>query len=244
MRVGVYVDGYNLYFGGRSICGRETVGWRWLDLKTLALRTLQEGSTWDIPRSLRVVYCTARISGQNNQGAVHDQDVYLRALQTEGATDVIEYGYYVSRVATAPLATSGKKGRPKITRPAWPLMVKDGTQGNDIPDAMFMASVARREEKGSDVNVATHMLWDVLMKDVDAVIVISNDSDLRYPIQQVRTLVPVGLVNPTSRYPAGALNGHSTDGVGKHWWYQLTRQDLESSQLPARVGHLHRPAGW
>jgi hypothetical protein len=26
----------------------------------------------------------------------------------------------------------------------------------------FIVSVARREEKGSDVNVAAHLLWDVL----------------------------------------------------------------------------------
>jgi hypothetical protein len=31
MRVGVYIDGYNLYSGGRG-----TGGWRWLDLRTPA----------------------------------------------------------------------------------------------------------------------------------------------------------------------------------------------------------------
>lgn len=29
MRVRAYVDGYNLYYGGRSCCGRGTPGWRW-----------------------------------------------------------------------------------------------------------------------------------------------------------------------------------------------------------------------
>ena len=36
MKVGVYVDGYNLYYGGRGICGRGVPGWRWLDLRSLA----------------------------------------------------------------------------------------------------------------------------------------------------------------------------------------------------------------
>ena len=36
MRIGVYVDGFNLYYGARGLCGRGTPGWRWLDLRGLA----------------------------------------------------------------------------------------------------------------------------------------------------------------------------------------------------------------
>ena len=35
MRVGIYIDGYNLYYGGRGICGRGVDGWRWLDLRAM-----------------------------------------------------------------------------------------------------------------------------------------------------------------------------------------------------------------
>lgn len=35
MQVGVYIDGYNLYYGARAICGRSTPGWRWLDLRSM-----------------------------------------------------------------------------------------------------------------------------------------------------------------------------------------------------------------
>jgi hypothetical protein len=52
----------------------------------------------------------------------------------------------------------------------------------DDPDAIFMVSVADREEKGSDVNVATHLLTDVCEQKIDAAVVISNDSDLALPI--------------------------------------------------------------
>ncbi|MFD1546656.1 hypothetical protein [Nonomuraea guangzhouensis] len=48
-------------------------------------------------------------------------------------------------------------------------------------------------------------------------VVISNDSDLRFPIEQVRQHVPVGLVNPSGNYLAGALRGQAADGVGRHW---------------------------
>lgn len=107
-----------------------------------------------------------------------------------------------------------------------------------------MASVARREEKGSDVNVASHLLLDVLTGSVEAAIVISNDSDLAFPVRQARLRVPLGLVNPTKGYPAGALNGAPNDGVGGHWWHQLTAADLTACQLPATVGSTRRPTGW
>lgn len=107
-----------------------------------------------------------------------------------------------------------------------------------------MASVARREEKGSDVNVAAHLLVDVLTKAVDAAVVVSNDSDLKLPIDVARGVVPVGLINPTKGFPAGALNGAPGDGVGGHWWYQLTAADFTAAQLPHQTHGLRKPAGW
>lgn len=52
MKVGVYVDGYNLYYGGRGICGRGTAGWRWLDVRTLAYTVIQSHSGWTGPFDL------------------------------------------------------------------------------------------------------------------------------------------------------------------------------------------------
>lgn len=245
MRVGVYVDGYNLYYGGRAICGRGTAGWRWLDIRAMATAVSTARSPWPGPVDTHVVYCTARIKGAGNAAqAQRDQDVYLRALALAGAVDVIEYGSYVSRTATAPLAVAGPHNRPRLVRADWPIKVQDAA-GGDVSDAVFMASVARREEKGSDVNVAAHLLIDVLTAAVDAAVVISNDSDLRLPVQIARTRVPVGLVNPTTGYPAGALNGDPTAGAGQHWWYQLDRADFTNHQLPTHVDtRITRPTGW
>ncbi|SIO30293.1 NYN domain-containing protein [Agromyces cerinus] len=243
MRVGVYVDGFNLYYGARKLCGRSTAGWRWLDLQQLAASVVAAESGWAGAVVERVVYCTARINGASNPGGQRDQDTYIRALQASGAVHELSMGNYVSRVSTAPLATADRKGRPVITNPAWPLMVQDGG-GAPQPGAVFMASVARREEKGSDVNVASHLLLDVLEGRVDAAVVISNDSDLEFPVVEARKRVPVGLVNPTVGFRAGKLGGAISDGVGSHWWYQLTEADLKAAQLPETVGKLTRPAGW
>lgn len=243
MRIGVYIDGFNLYYGGRGLCGKSTAGWRWLDLRALAGRLVANHSTWANTTIERVVYCTARISGTDNPVGRNEQDAYLTALTNAAAVDHIEYGTYVHRVARAPLATADRNGRPILAHPGGPIMVKDAA-GQDHPDAIFMVSTARREEKGSDVNVASHLLLDILKQDIDAAVMISNDSDLKFPIQTARDRVPVGTVNPSRNHTAGKLRGLPTDGFGNHWWYQLTAADFQACQLPDPVGRVPKPGPW
>jgi hypothetical protein len=242
MRVGVYIDGFNLYYGGRSLCGGGTPGWRWLDLRQLS-DSLVDPTYWPGSRITRIVYCTAPVSARGNASAARDQNIYINALRSTRAADHIEFGKYIEKVRVAPLATPDNKGRPLLVRSAMPMRVKDAG-GNDVPDAMFMASVAYREEKGSDVNVAAHLLIDVLTQTVDAAIVISNDSDLKYPIQHARLLVPVGTVNPGQGRLAGDLRGEPGDGAGRHFWRRLTGADYHGHQLPNPAGNLPRPLGW
>lgn len=110
---------------------------------------------------------------------------------------------------------------------------------------MILATVRNREEKGSDVNVATHLLNDVLSGDVDAAVVVSNDSDLSLPLSFARSHVPVGTINPTSRYLAGALRGTVSEGPGRHWWKQLSANDFRRAQLPNPVdSRFNRPSEW
>lgn len=149
MRIGVYIDGYNLYYGGRGICGRSTVGWRWLDILALAKDLVSTHSGWIDPTIEMVTYCTARISGASNPEGQREQDVYLRALEQTCAATHIAFGNYVARVTTAPLAVAGRNGKPIISHPQWPIMVQDG-YADDVPDARFMASNSRiRSERRS-----------------------------------------------------------------------------------------------
>lgn len=146
MRVGAYIDGFNLYYGGRGLCGRSTPGWRWLDLRSLASDLAGRRTNWRSAQVSRVIYCTARIDGASNQSGQADQDVYLKALLAAGSVDHIEYGTYVARVKTAPLAVKDRQGRPVLAHPSWPIVVQDG-HGSAVPDAVFMVSYANREEK-------------------------------------------------------------------------------------------------
>jgi len=241
--VGVYVDAYNLYYGGRSLCGRGASGWRWLDVRQLAWSIVRGRHSWQGASVVRVVYCTARIDARTNPAGYHDQDVYLKALLASGSVDHIEYGNYATRTKKAMLAEVDSRGRPLIARSRWPVMVRDSS-GLDVRDAQFMVQVLSMEEKGSDVNVAAHLLIDIASSTVDAAVVISNDSDLRLPIQYARSMTPVGTVNPRGGYLAGDLRGNANDGIGNHWWIQLTPEDFFGAQLPSPVGLYHRPKGW
>jgi hypothetical protein len=243
MRVGVYVDGFNLYYGARGLCGRGTRGWRWRDVRALAADLTARRASWSGARVERVVYCTARIDAASNPSGQADQDVYLKALLAAGSVDHIEYGTYVSRVKTAPMAVKDERGQPRLVRPAWPVMIQDG-RGSAVPDAVFMVSYANREEKGTDVNVAAHLLLDVLAGSVDGALVISNDSDLPFPVEQARRHVPVGIVNPSRNYLAGDLRGDPAAGAGRHWWARLSAGDLKNHQLPDPAARYCRPAGW
>jgi uncharacterized LabA/DUF88 family protein len=240
MRVGVYIDGFNLYYGGRALCGAGTPGWRWLDVRALVSGRLP--SSWTGATIERVVYCTARVSGIDDPSSPLDQDRYLRALELSGAVDHIEYGNFVARVRRSPLATAGRKGKPRIVLSEWPVMVKDATRA-DVQGARFVVSHLHREEKGSDVNVATHLLADVFRRDVDAVVVVSNDSDLKLPTALARQHVPVGLLTPAGRL-AGDLAFDRNEGVGRHWQAVLDAAAFAAHQLPDPVGPVAKPAGW
>ncbi|MGA4790943.1 NYN domain-containing protein [Nocardia sp. AB354] len=240
MRVGVYVDAYNLYYGMRDHCGRGTAGWRWLDVRALAQRLCGwQGATID-----RVVYCTAQVDAGDSPGGYARQDAYLKALKQHGSIDVLQLGRYVAWAKTLPLADVLPSGRPRVIKPNGNEVLPAGLPVWDQNGDVFMARVQVREEKGSDVNVATHLLADVFMQHVDAAIVISNDSDLGLPLGIARTLVPVGTVNPGTKPLAGALRGLKTDGPGGHWWGKLSKQHFYSNQMPPTVGRWSKPPSW
>ena len=55
-----------------------------------------------------------------------------------------------------------------------------------IPGLPKWVDILDREEKGSDVNLASHLLLDACHKRFDVALVVSNDSDQLTPIQIVR----------------------------------------------------------
>lgn len=242
MRIGVYIDGYNLYYGGRYLFGREVAGWRWLDMRAV-FTSVAARHGWSPSDPLRIVYCTAHVSGAESRAAQQRQDTYLRALQKSGSVTHFEYGKFQRNIKFAPLGVKNQRGRPVLVTSRLPILIQDAA-ATDVADARFIVSIVNTTEKGSDVNVASHLLRDVYTKSINAAIVVSNDSDLAFPLAVARGLVPVGVINPTKSPLAGKLKGDATDGVGGHWWAALTQADFTSNQLPDPVGHIRRPPGW
>ncbi|MEW9532293.1 NYN domain-containing protein [Microbispora sp. NPDC049125] len=79
VRVGVYVDGFNLYYGLRFLGGRRYL---WLDLHALADRLLKPAQALTVVR-----YFTAPVRGEPR--ALARQQTYQAALQSRGVDVVL-----------------------------------------------------------------------------------------------------------------------------------------------------------
>jgi uncharacterized LabA/DUF88 family protein len=103
--------------------------------------------------------------------------------------------------------------------------------------------VVKTEEKGSDVNLASHLLLDAFRKDCDVAVVISNDSDLRVPIRiaEQELGIKVGIINPQpAKYRSRVLTGT--------FFKQLRPSILADCRLPEVMGdadgEFRKPETW
>jgi hypothetical protein len=109
------------------------------------------------------------------------------------------------------------------------------------------AEVWTPEEKGSDVNLASHLLIDGFRARYDVAVVISNDGDLKEPVHFVRNDLgaPVGVLNPHP-HRSWALSPHQ---LPRGSFYKPIRPGALaasqfSNQLRDRTGVFHKPARW
>jgi NYN domain len=106
--------------------------------------------------------------------------------------------------------------------------------------------VIKSEEKGSDVNLATTLLVDAFDGDFEQAVVVSNDSDLVYPIEVVRQKfgLPVIVLFPCGggRKPSFHLSNVATASP------LVKTAHLAASQFPNPMtdatGTFHKPATW
>lgn len=218
MRTIIYVDSFNIYF--RMLEKRPSL--KWLDLKALCRRLLRPTN-----QIVGIKYYTARVSGRLDAGAPGRQQLYLDALAT-----IPELSMYMGTfLITEKFAglTNPPEFRPRIRLPQpWPDVVK----------------VIKVEEKGSDVNIASHLLLDAFQNTYDVAAVLSNDSDLIEPIRIVTQVLgkPVGLLSPVAN-PNPGLRSVSS------FVRRISVSDLAASQFPNPLilpdGRLlNKPAVW
>lgn len=238
LKVGVYIDGFNLYYGGNHLVGDSS--WKWLDLRKLIKQHIPQSLPWRDCELVRIIYFTSQIREPLEN--FKRQQVYLEALLVSGSVDFIEYGNFVSRMSSN-FAAIGKKDKyDYVTLTYDPLPNEEWFWIE--PTGLVKVSHEKREEKGSDVKLASHLLIDLLTKKLDAAIVVTNDADLAYPIKFAREHVPVGVINPRGPHTARDLLGKSDDGVGNHWWYTLKAENFLSAQLPDEFDGMVKPQKW
>ena len=110
-------------------------------------------------------------------------------------------------------------------------------------DPNKMVKVVKTEEKGSDVNLAAHLVNDGHLGRYESAVLITNDSDLLEPVKMVRyqLKLPVGVLNPQKR-PSRVLVKHAT------FIKKIRAGVLRTSQFPATLrdatGTFHKPAAW
>lgn len=162
-------------------------------------------------------YFTAHVSGRRDRFAPARQQAYLRALAANPMIR-IHKGFFRAHQVSMRLA-------------------------NPTPDGNAWATVWRTEEKGSDVNLATYLLLDAVKDRCQMAVVVSNDSDLREPIRQVRQTpfnIVVWAVNPFQWPKTKMGSDHHID---------LKVADIRDCQLPDTVitpngGAVTRPTEW
>jgi hypothetical protein len=162
-----------------------------------------------------IKYFTARVNPRP-----HDpdqrirQETYWRALRTLPNLSII-LGFFLTHEISMPLA-----GNPKR-----------------------QVQVIKTEEKGSDVNIATHLLIDGFKNNYELAVIVSNDSDLLAPMRFVVEELhkPMGLLNP-QKHPSVELSKYVT------FIKQIRGGVLAKSQFPPvlkdAAGNISKPAAW
>ncbi len=99
------------------------------------------------------------------------------------------------------------------------------------------------EEKGSDVNLATHLLFDGFEGDYQVAVVVSNDSDLVLPIEMIRARLglDVGVINPHR-------NARPFLQKAASFYRTVSDGALRASHFPDELrdtrGIIRKPVGW
>jgi NYN domain len=111
---GVYVDGFNLYYGSL-----RKPGCRWLDLDALCKNLLPSHDVQMIR------YFTARVNGTSDPDAPIRQQIYLRALRTIPHLE-IQFGQFTTHQVRLKLVN------PPLIGPKKALVYKTEEKGSDV----------------------------------------------------------------------------------------------------------------
>lgn len=218
--------------------------YRWLDPVQLCRHLLPRDEI------VAVKYFTAHVKAlPHDPGAPTRQQIYLRALGTLPEVEV-HLGHFLRGKIWAPLAV-GQVGGADPTGGGLRRRLRRALGGTDLlklkEDRAPLLRVWKTEEKGSDVNLASHLLTDGFDGAFEGAAVISNDSDLEWPIRYVRERLgkTVAILNPHKHRNARLAPNPMPEGS---IYRPIRAGAVAASQLPDELaddlGILRRPEGW
>ena len=192
---------------------------KWLDFNALFSLILKPNHVIS-----RIKYFTAVVSAtpQDPNKPIR-QKTYIRALQSYIPEIEIHYGHFLSHNVSMPLV------KPSSSK--------------------YFEDVIRTEEKGSDVNLAVHLINDAWLDLYDCAVVVSNDSDLAEAMRLVKQHHPskvLGLITPVGAR-ANQKTRTSKELQIHADFVRLTRPGgLKRSQLPDSIPGtpIQKPSGW
>jgi hypothetical protein len=168
-----------------------------------------------------VKYFTAMVSERaTDPGQVARQEIYIRALRTLPNVEII-FGSFMTQERTRPL----------VSPP---------------PDGPRFVRILDTEEKGSDANLAAHLVADGYENKYDIAVLITNDSDQVGPIQIVRTRLKktVGFVNPHEKASPALRRATSFVRHVRGHPGLLADCQFPNEVVDSRGKMIRKPAGW
>jgi uncharacterized LabA/DUF88 family protein len=189
--------------------------YKWLDLKKFFEIVLHPKHSIE-----SIKYFTALVSfPPYDPQKTTRQQVYLRVLRTYTPEIEIFYGHFLSNPITAPLVKPTKNQK--------------------------FAYVIKTEEKGSDVNLAVHLLNDAWLDRYDCAVVVSNDSDLEESMRLVKeqNFKKIGLFVPG--FPKHRSISRELKAYA-NFIRPIRPETLKISQLPDPIPgtNIHKPKTW
>jgi len=218
-RAFVYIDGLNFYYGLV-----KNTRYKWLDFSKLMRKVLP--TNFDI---LKIKYFTTIVKPfPNDLQAPQRQMFFIRALEKVDKNLEIFYGSF-------------------LVNPKWRYLkspIIDST-GQTISKVRVMEP----EEKGSDVNLAIHLLNDSWLNLFDWAVVVSNDSDLAESLRLVKTqcnkkilLIPTisSIGSNVMKKPSSKLLNYANKVI------KIRESSLRNSQLPTNIPgtNIRKPNNW
>ena len=222
----VYIDGFNLYHSLKN------TPYKWLNIEKLIQSVLDSS----LNKIIKIKYFTANTPFSES---AQRQDLYLRVVNTLQKVEIV-YGKF-------------KKRHIKIIKSyvdTLSILKGDVQQIKHIKNVLRTNIVQfyKHEEKETDVNIATHIIYDCCKENIDSIVLLSNDTDLKLPLwfarKKLRKKVIVITPIENKKGSIAPMKAHRDLQIISNKTLSLTESDLRNSQFPNIVDGISKPKIW